>query len=1058
MRTRQLLILGLLLIISGCSPSTGTSSPDLDGQMENPDLHFEPGDLLADVLNFKDAPAPTEVMDSGFFDTLEPGGFGWPCDGNLDCFSGYCLISQEGKVCTIACDTECPDGWQCLQSSIALPDIVYICLPMHLSLCFACQDDDDCDTSGLDTGSRCVAGDSGGSFCGSKCDEVDDCPADYDCLEVVSTAGQTIDQCVLADDEECACSPYAIDQGASTDCTSPPLDGEESGEGCPGTRKCTEDGLTDCDAPPAVAETCDGKDNDCDGDIDEGLGSITCGEGICEHSIDICTDGNVQECDPMSGAEEELCNGEDDNCDGTIDEGFDDTDEDGIANCVSTDDDGDGVPDDEDNCPNIPNPDQADYDLDELGDVCDPDDDNDGVDDGEDCQPYKADIFPGADEKCDGIDDNCDDNIDEGFGTTTCGEGECEHTIDNCVDGAPTVCDPDEGSLDEECDGLDNNCDGSADEGFDDFDKDGIADCVDSDMDGDGIEDDVDNCLMLDNPLQTDSDDDGFGDECDFGCWVDAVEEWDLDCDGVVDSDDNCLDIPNEGQIDTDGDGAGDACDDDDDGDGIPDADDNCPLVDNPDQVDSDNDGLGDACDGDADGDDVPDDEDNCPGVANPEQEDFDDDKIGDACDLDDDGDGEDDATDCEPLNPLISHLATEVCNDVDDNCDGVVDEIGAEGCSDYLLDSDQDGYGEAGKTACYCEPHSPFTATEDGDCAPLDKEIYPGAEELCDGIDQDCSGTADEGFADLDEDGIADCVDSDKDGDLVDDEDDNCPELSNPDQADFDEDGMGNDCDDDDDNDDFLDDEDCQPFDPDAFPGAEEVCNGQDDDCNDGIDEDQGVTTCGIGPCEHISGNCAAGQLVPCDPFFGAIDEECNGIDDNCDGEIDEGFLDTDLDETPDCLDSDDDNDGIPDVDDCDQLDPDLPDCSGKVCGSDGCGGSCGTCKSPKTCKSGKCKCIPDCAGKQCGPNGCGGYCGTCGWGTKCNSYKCKCGPSPHFKEVNGKCLPACGQLLPKLGLPDAHVGCCSSGCLFQTAGGPGTTWDCTYCCANYADLVNCI
>jgi hypothetical protein len=66
------------------------------------------------------------------------------------------------------------------------------------------------------------------------------------------------------------------------------------------------------------------------------------------------------------------------------------------------------------------------------------------------------------------------------------------------------------------------------------------------------------------------------------------------------------------------------------------------------------------------------------------------------------------------------------------------------------------------------------------------------------------------------------------------------------------------------------------------------------------------------------------------------------------------------------------------------------TPQCSGKQCGSDGCGGSCGTCASGQTCNaSGQCTggCTPQCSGKQCGSDGCGGSCGTCGSGQTCSA-----------------------------------------------------------------------
>jgi hypothetical protein len=55
------------------------------------------------------------------------------------------------------------------------------------------------------------------------------------------------------------------------------------------------------------------------------------------------------------------------------------------------------------------------------------------------------------------------------------------------------------------------------------------------------------------------------------------------------------------------------------------------------------------------------------------------------------------------------------------------------------------------------------------------------------------------------------------------------------------------------------------------------------------------------------------------------------------------------------------------------------TPDCEGKVCGGDGCEGSCGQCEEGLTCIDGACICVPDCNGKECGDDGCGGICGEC-------------------------------------------------------------------------------
>jgi hypothetical protein len=154
----------------------------------------------------------------------------------------------------------------------------------------------------------------------------------------------------------------------------------------------------------------------------------------------------------------------------------------------STDQDGDGVPDDADNCPVTANADQADMDLDGIGNVCDDDADGDTYVIPADCNDTDPAIYPGAAELCaDGKDNNCDLNID-------CKDPAC---VSDPTCSAVEICN----------DGIDN-------------DRDRKVDCRDTDCRNNPV---CTGCVVNENPEATcndakDNDCDGYTDCNDADC------------------------------------------------------------------------------------------------------------------------------------------------------------------------------------------------------------------------------------------------------------------------------------------------------------------------------------------------------------------------------------------------------------------------------------------------------------------------------------------------------------------------------------------------------------
>ncbi len=245
------------------------------------------------------------------------GGFGSPCQGNLDCLDGYCVEGPEGFVCTSQCESTCPSGYDCRGVQSGSADTVFLCVPRVARVCVPCNADYQCPNGACLT--LTGAGATSGQ-CSYACDAESDCPTGYGC--VAAPGGTHPGTFCVPKSGGCDCTPELA--GAVRTCA------DENAFGtCYGVETCDPaEGWVGCTAAVAVAEICDGRDNDCNALVDDGLASnqpcevSVAGVGSCA-GVEVCVGTQGMVCTART-PEVEVCDFQDNDCDGETDEDFKD--------------------------------------------------------------------------------------------------------------------------------------------------------------------------------------------------------------------------------------------------------------------------------------------------------------------------------------------------------------------------------------------------------------------------------------------------------------------------------------------------------------------------------------------------------------------------------------------------------------------------------------------------------------------------------------------------------------------------------------------------------------
>jgi hypothetical protein len=297
--------------------------------------------------------------------------------------------------------------------------------------------------------------------------------------------------------------------------------------------------------------------------------------------------------------------------------------------------------------------------------------------------------------------------------------------------------------------------------------------------------------------------------------------------------------------------------------------------------------------------------------------------------DADEDADGYPASDDCDDSDAAVHPDADEVCDGIDNDCDDLVDDaddsVDLSTAPNWFEDADGDGFGNQAVQVTACAQPDGMVS-DDTDCDDTAAEAYPGGDEVCDGLDNDCDGALDGDDPSVDLATTREWFeDADGDGDGV---PGNSVVACTPPVGTS---GTDTDCDD---------------TDPSVWYGAPEVCDGQDNDCNTLVplaerdaDEDTYVT-CTIDAGGWDGAAISGGD--DCDDadatVHPAATEVCDGQDNDCDGSYPGTEDDGDGDGYVECTIDDGgwDGTGSPSGDDCDDTDSAVNPDATEVCDAD--------------------------------------------------------------------------------------------------------------------------